>query len=318
MRQLLVPLPVILLLACGEPREGAEQATISPPPPGAEAISLLGDTLYPPELPADVLAERQAQLAEARAEYEADPSDVDALIWYGRRTAYLGDYREAIEIYSDGIERHPGDPRLYRHRGHRYISVRRFDAAIADLERAAELIADSEDQIEPDGMPNARNIPTSTLHSNIWYHLGLAYYLKGDFENALRAYRRCMAVSLNPDMLVATSHWLYMTLRRLDRASQAAAVLEPIHAEMDIIENVSYHRLLLMYKGELAAETLVEEAEAGGGLENATLGYGLGNWHLYNGRRKLAEAAFRNILKGPQWAAFGYIAAEADLQRLES
>lgn len=285
-------------------------------PLGAQAISLLGDTLYPPDLPEEVRAEREAQLAEARAGYDADPADADAIIWYGRRSAYLGDYRTAIAIYSEAIERHPNDPRMYRHRGHRYISVRQFDDAVADLERAAELIAGSEDEVEPDGMPNARNIPTSTLHSNIWYHLGLAYYLKGDFESALRAYRECMAVSGNPDMLVATSHWLYMTLRRLGRGEEAAAVLEPIDAGMDIIENGSYHRLLLMYKGELSKETLVEEAEAAGGLENATLGYGIGNWHAYNGRPKQAEAVFRTILQGPQWAAFGYIAAEADMQRL--
>ena len=40
-------------------------------------------------------------------------------------------------------------------------------------------------KIEPDGQPNARNIPTSTLNSNIYYHLGLAQYLKGEFEAAL-------------------------------------------------------------------------------------------------------------------------------------
>jgi tetratricopeptide (TPR) repeat protein len=316
MRQVLIPLPVILLLACGMPREGDDQATTLPLPPGAQAISLSGDTLYPPPLPAEVLADRELQLAEARADYEADPSDADALIWYGRRSAYLGDFQAAIRIYSDAIARHPNDPRLYRHRGHRYISVRHFDAAIADLERAAQLIAGSEDEIEPDGMPNAQNIPTSTLHSNIWYHLGLARYLQGDFENALHAYRECLKVSRNPDMLVATSHWLYMTLRRLGRQSEAADVLEPIDAELDVIENFSYHRLLLMYKGELTAEGLLEEATTAGGLENATLGYGIANWHAYNGRSKQAEAILRTVLQGPQWAAFGYIAAEADMQRL--
>ena len=315
MRKTLIPFAVILVFACGEPHEGADPAATSPLPPDAQAISLLGDTLYAPELPAEVWTDRQAQLAAARADHEADPSSADALIWYGRRTAYLGDYRAAIAIYSEGIVTHPNDPRLYRHRGHRYISVRQFDAAVADLERAALLIAGRDDEIEPDGMPNARNIPTSTLHSNIWYHLGLAYYLKGDLENALRAYRECLKVSTNPDMLVATSHWLYMTLRRLGRDAEATRVLEPIHADLDIIENASYHRLLLMYKGELAAEALLDEAQAAGGLENATLGYGIGNWHAYNGRPKQAEAVFRTILKGHQWTAFGYIAAEADLQR---
>ena len=44
------------------------------------------------------------QFEEAKSTYEANPDDVEALIWYGRRTAYLGQYVQAIEIYSKGIE----------------------------------------------------------------------------------------------------------------------------------------------------------------------------------------------------------------------
>jgi len=315
MRLVSLSLLLLLLPAC----ERGDQTSAAPElPAGAQAMSLSGEALYPPEMSEEVRADREARLAEARADYEADPDDADAIIWLGRRTAYLGEYQDAIVIYSEGIAKHPDDPRMYRHRGHRYITVRRFDDAIADLERAAQLIAGTEDEVEPDGMPNARNIPTSTLHSNIWYHLGLAHYLKGDFENALRAYRECMTASGTPDMLVATSHWLYMTLRRLGREDEAAAVLEPIHSEMDIIENDSYHRLLLMYKGELDAEVLLAEAQTADGLDNATLGYGIGNWHYYNGRLEQAEVVFRSVLEGSQWAAFGYIAAEVDVQRIWS
>jgi tetratricopeptide (TPR) repeat protein len=271
--------------------------------------------LVPTALPTAVRAEREAKLAEARAAVERSPDDADALIWLGRRTAYLGRYREAIEIFSRGIERHPDDARFYRHRGHRYITVREFDQAIADLESAARLIAGKPDEIEPDGLPNARNIPTSTLQSNVWYHLGLARYLKGDFDGALAAYRECLKVSTNPDMLTATTHWLYMTLRRLGREEEAPRVLEPIHAGMDIIENQAYYRLLLMYKGELTPEEL--RAGVSGDLDPATIGYGLGNWHLYNGRREEAVRTFREVLAGGNWSAFGYIAAEADLKRLD-
>jgi tetratricopeptide (TPR) repeat protein len=314
MRFASLSLLVLLLTACD--RSARDRAAAAPElPPGAQAMSLSGEALYPPELSEETRRDYEAKLAEARTEYEADPDDADAIIWLGRRTAYLGEYREAIAIFSEGIAKHPDDARMYRHRGHRYITVRRFDDAIADLERAARLIAGSEDEVEPDGLPNARNIPTSTLHSNIWYHLGLAYYLKGDFGNALRAYRECMTVSGNPDMLVATSHWLYMTLRRLRRDDDAAAVLEPIDAEMDIIENGTYHRLLLMYEGTLDPEALLAEAQASEGIDNPTLGYGIGNWHYYNGRLEEAENVFRSVLEGPQWAAFGYIAAEKDIQR---
>ena len=48
------------------------------------------------------------------------------------------------------------------------------------------------------------------------------------------------------------------------------------------------------------------------GLENATLGYGVGNYFAYNGRRDEADAVLAGVLEGAQWAAFGYIAAEAD------
>ncbi len=314
MRFVLMSLLLFLVTACDQ---GDQSQTAAAPelPATAQAMSLSGEALYPPEMSEEARTDREARLAEARAGYEADPEDADAIIWLGRRTAYLGEYQEAITIYSDGIAKHPDDPRMYRHRGHRYITVRRFDDAIADLERAARLIAGGEDEVEPDGMPNARNIPTSTLHSNIWYHLGLAYYLKGDFENALRAYRECMMVSNNPDMLVATSHWLYMTLRRLGRDDEAAAILDPINAEMDIIENGTYHQLLLMYKGELDAEALLAGSQAADGIENATMGYGIGNWHYYNGRLEQAEGVFRSVLEGTQWAAFGYIAAESDVQR---
>jgi tetratricopeptide (TPR) repeat protein len=278
-----------------------------------EAVSFLGDSLRRPPLAAEAEARMMAQLDSARRAAEADPASADAVIWLGRRTAYLGRYREAIAIFTDGIRKHPEDPRLYRHRGHRYITLRHLDQAIADFRRAAELVRGQPDQTEPDGQPNARNIPTSSLQSNIWYHYGLALYLKGDFAGALDAYRECLKVSTNPDMLVATSHWLYMTLRRLGRDAEAARVLGPITREMDIIENGEYHRLLLFYKGELPPDALL--AGEAGSIGGVTAAYGVGNWVLYHGRRTEAERIFRRILATGTWAAFGYIAAEAELAR---
>jgi tetratricopeptide (TPR) repeat protein len=193
--------------------------------------------------------------------------------------------------------------------------VRAFPLAIADLERAARLTKKRMDETEPDGLPNARNVPTSTLKSNIGYHLGLAHYLSGDFERARRAYRECLAFSKNPDMLCATSHWLYMTLRRLGRDGEARAVLKPIRADLDVIENRGYHRLLLFYKGELPEDSLLAAGGERTPIDDATIGYGLGNWHFYNGRPAEAKAIFRRVVAGPQWPAFGHIAAEAELAR---
>lgn len=302
-------LAAAIVAACG----GSGDASRGVP----ETTSLLGEPLYTPPLSDAVRARYDSLLRVAEADVEAHPGDVDAIIWLGRRTAYLGHYRAALAIYTEGIPAHPNDPRLYRHRGHRYITLRQFDDAITDFERAAQLFAGQPDEVEPDGLPNVRNIPTSTLQFNVWYHLGLAHYLKGDFTAALEAYRRCLAVSTNPDALVATSHWLYMTLRRLGDTTAAAGVLRPISAGLDVIENESYHRLLLMYRGEVPPDSLFrlvpgEEAR----IEAVTAAYGVGNWHLYNGRPGEAERIFRVIVGATgQWPAFGYIAAEAELAR---
>jgi tetratricopeptide (TPR) repeat protein len=300
-------------LACRGPAPQAEPAA-TPLPEGAEALSLTGTPLYPPPIAPETRARLESDLAAAEAARERAPEDADSIIWLGRRLAYLGRYRDAIAVFTEGIRLHPEDARLYRHRGHRYITVRQLDDAIRDLETAAGLVRGRPDEVEPDGAPNRFGIPTSTLQSNTWYHLALAHYLEGDFERALPAWLECMKVSDNDDMRVATSDWLYMTYRRLGRDADAAAVLEPIHAGMRILENEAYHRRLLMYKGELGPSALLA-ADTEDPVQIATYGYGVGNWYLVNGETDRAFEVFRRVLDGPNWAAFGYIAAEADLSR---
>ena len=268
-----------------------------------------------PQLPAETRREFEVKLDEAREQFERERGSADRVIWFGRRSAYLGRYKDAILIFTEGIKRFPADARLYRHRGHRLITLRCFDAAISDFEKASALIKGKADEIEPDGLPNARNLPTSTLQSNIWYHLGLAYYLKGDFRRALAAYREAEKVSTNPDMLVATTHWHYMTLRRLGRDKEAAAALAKVKDNLDVIENADYYKLIDVYKGKLKPEDVfTKDANS---LSNATMGYGIGNWFLYNGQRAEAEKLFRQITAGNQWSSFGYIVAEAELKRVK-
>lgn len=321
MSRLNVLLPVLLLVVpgCGsdapatddEVTSATADAPVTIEGPVVEATSLLGEALLRPELDDEFRAEQEALLAEAQARLDADPDDADALVWVGRRLAYLGRYLEAIDVYSRGMLLHRDDARFQRHRGHRYITVRRFESAVADFLRAAELLEGKAPEVEPDGLPNERNQPTGTTHSSVWYHLGLAHYLSGELDKARLAYRQCLQFSDNPDMLVATSHWLYMTLRRLGLDDEAAEVLEPISAGMDIIENHEYHRLLLMYRGEVDPEELLGDD----GVSVATIGYGVGNWYLYNGDSDRAFEIFREVLRGDAWAAFGYLAAEAEVAR---
>ena len=278
-----------------------------------EATSLLGRPLSNAPVSETARPKMEADLASALAVWEKDRTDADAHIWLGRRTAYLGRFREALRIYTDGINRHPNHARFYRHRGHRYITVREFDRAIADLEKAAALRKGQPDEVEPDGQPNARNIPTSTLHSNIWYHLALARYLKAEYPRAVDTWKRARDVGKNPDNLVSASHWLYLSLRRAGRDAEAAAVVAPIRADLAVIENTSYHLLCLLYKGERTVEDVLKAA--GEGPSGSAARYGVSAWHLYNGRDAEARKLWDSLTSGPDWPSFGFIAAEAELAR---
>jgi tetratricopeptide (TPR) repeat protein len=192
-----------------------------------------------------------------------------------------------------------------------------LDNAIADFRRAADLIEGTEDEVEPDGQPNAMGIPTSTLHFNIWYHYGLAHFIRGDFEEAVEIYRRCLEASIHPDSKVATAHWLYMSLRRLGREEEAQELIQGVELEAlapEVIESGSYLELLRLYAAASVGSAADMDPET---MEGAALGYGLGNFHLYNGRTEAARAVYQELVGArDQWASFGYIAAEADLARL--
>ncbi|MBD3171558.1 tetratricopeptide repeat protein [Candidatus Bathyarchaeota archaeon] len=285
-------------------------------PKEPETFSLFGNPLYKTPLRPEIMNKQKKLYDEALKNWEEDPNNADNIIWLGRRTAYLGRFRESIAIYSMGIEKHPDDPRMYRHRGHRFISLRFFEQAIDNLEKATELIEGKPDEVEPDGIPNEKGVPVSSLHFNIWYHLGLAYYLKGEFKKAIQSYEKCMQVSEIDDKVIATAHWQYMTLRRLSMEKEAEKVLERIKAEMDVIENFHYYKCLLMYKGVMSAENLLKEARDLGDLGMVTIGYGVANWHNYNDNTDKAVEILREIISVEGWAGFGYIAAEADLYNM--
>jgi tetratricopeptide (TPR) repeat protein len=279
-------------------------------------ISLLGKEFYEPARSQKVQAKLDSNLAVAKAAWEKDPSE-ENYIWYGRRLGYLSRFQQAIDVFTEGIEKYPESAKLFRHRGHRFISMRIFDRAILDLTRAIQLIPPIPLEIEPDGAPNKLNKPLSTTQFNIRYHLALAYYLKGDFEAAWPAYASCLTTCDNDDLLVATVDWMYMTDMRAGHEERAKSTLGNIHEGMTIIENDSYYKRCLMYQGKLTPESLLEvgENEEDQDLTLATQGYGVGNWYYYHGDTAKAREVFERVVAGRHFGSFGFIAAEAELAR---
>ena len=310
----LLILGLILLVGCKNQESSDKKDRLTVTIDTLQGSSFFNKPLVRRQVDADMDALQIANYNIALDRYKKDSLNADNIVWLGRRIAYLGDYKKAIHIFTKGINLFPENARFYRHRGHRYISTRQLDKAIDDFKKAVQLIEGKDDIVEQDGVPNAQNIPLSTLHNNIWYHLGLAYYLQDDLPNALQAFKACIESSNNDDMYVSDSHWLYMILRRMELPEEAAKVLEPIHKDMTIIENAAYYNLLLFYKGELSLEEVSGNGSSG---SSEAAKYGVANWYHYNGNIEEAKKRYQQLVDSGNWAGFGYIAAEADLSRMD-
>lgn len=252
-----------------------------------ELISPLGVALFATPADGEAQAKLLADLEAARTSHAENPDDPERAVAHGRALGYLWRYHEAIAVFTSAIEKNPEHAMLYRHRGHRYISIRNFAAARADLARAAELKQDDFD---------------------IWYHLALAHFLLGETAPAAESFRRAYECVDDDDSRIAALYWHYLS-------SGAKADISAVRADMDVKENTAYHRLLLCFKGEMTEESVLEAARESA-LDSATTHFGLGYRAYLDGERAQALEHFKKAVVSPYWPAFGYISAETMLVRL--
>lgn len=274
------------------------------------------------------------------------PQEVDRYILAGKFRSLLYQYDRAIAIYTEGLERFPGDARLLRLRGHRNLNRRRYAEGLADLSEAARLIEGTTDEIEyfsvetSDDIENAllgREINDqhvavnqasiaatsamfkSTLHFSVYYHLALAHFLLKDYESALEYYRRAGEASIDDDGRTAVDDWTWMTLLRLGRDAQARELLDAIDTSTYTTNESTplYVNRLRLYKGEISAEELRELAAAKP-LAMVTAEFAIGQWHLLNGRKAEAQQSFARLLEQGDPNSFAYLVTERDRDELLS
>jgi len=259
-----------------------------------------------------------ADLEAAEALWRAHPSDLDAIVWYGRRVAYTGDFERAVSIYTRGLELHPDAPELLRHRGHRFLSLRRYPEARADLALAAARLEGRPDALELDGAPNPFGIPRGTLHTNVWYHLGLAETFLRHDAAAAEAFARCLALATNDDFRVAAAYWRVLALIHLGREEEARALAEVyVRRPLELLESGDYALLLELLAGT-STRALQAYEEAGTPLSSATLAYGIAMSLLLGGHEAEARARLASLTAFDSTPAFGRLAAEVELRRLEA
>jgi len=245
--------------------------------------------------PAGVEYRSQADTgAVARAEKAlvGDPQNVQRYIDLGVAQSGVRQFREAIQTFTRGLAVEPNDAMLYRWRGHRYLSVRDLDRAMADLTRGARL--------------------DSTIYG-IWYHLGIVRFARADFSGAAEAFARAQPRAPDAGELAGSTDWLWMSLTRAGRAAEAKAMLDR-HPDSLAVKN-AYAQRLKLYRGEIGPDQLFTPADTAD-VQVATLSYGLGNWYLVRGDTTHAREWFEKSIRSGGWPGFGFIVSEIELKRL--
>lgn len=232
-------------------------------------------------------------IARAERALAADPRNVARIIDLGVAQSGARQFREAIATFTRGLALAPNDPLLYRWRGHRYLSVREFDKAMADLVRGAQI--------------------DSTMYG-IWYHLGIVRFARGDFSGAADAFARGQRRAPDAGELAGATDWLWMSLSRAGRAAEAKAMLARRPDSLPAAN--AYARRLKLYRGEISADSVFTPADTAD-VQVATLAFGVGNWYLVHGDTARAKAWFERSVKSGGWPGFGFIISEVELRRLK-
>ena len=227
----------------------------------------------------------------ARAALEADQKNISKIIDLGVAQSGARQFREAIATFTRGLEIEPNNALLLRWRGHRYLSVRDFDRAFADLSRGSA--------IDP------------TIYGN-WYHLGIVQFLRGDFADAAASFAKAQPIAPDPGELAGSTDWLWMSLSRAGRGADAKAMLDR-RPEKPVTN--AYTRRLQLYRGEIGPDAVVTPADTED-VQVATLAYGLGNWYLVRGDTAQARRWFERSIQSGGWPGFGFIVSEVELRRL--
>jgi tetratricopeptide (TPR) repeat protein len=231
-------------------------------------------------------------VARAESALAADPRNIERFIQLGVAQSGVRQFREAIETFTRGLAIAPNDPMLYRWRGHRYLSVRQLDRAMADL---------------------AKGFRLDSTNYGILYHLGIVRYARGDFRGAAEAFQRAQPRAPDAGELAGATDWLWMSLSRAGKAAEAQAMLN--RRPDSLATTVAYAQRLRLYRGEIGPESVLTAADTGD-VAVATLSYGVGNWYLVRGDTTQARAWFERSIRSGGWPAFGFILSEIELRRL--
>ena len=166
------------------------------------------------------------------------------------------------------------------------------------------------DSFEPDGAPNKRGLTISTYRGNLHYYLGQTSFATGDYHRMVRELdlSGTSPIALDiPDHRIAVVFWKYLAYMKLGETSAAESLLHSVPAELDLIENQTYHQAIKVLQGVIPPQQAESEGDS---LSRFALGMRLG----FAGDQAESNRVLASLVSDN---ALGYWPAEAELLRRE-
>ncbi|WP_282950383.1 MULTISPECIES: hypothetical protein [unclassified Sphingopyxis] len=278
--------------------------------PGADAgnctTSLIGTPLTIPKYSAAMQKMLDEDIAIAEAALRIAPDREDSHIWYGRRLDYAGRICDAVDAFSAGIKQFPNSYKLYRFRARDLTRARKFKEALADYDKALELMGDLPDNFEPDGMPNPIGLTISTYRGNIVYYHAQTSFATGDYSTVVAGMAKSLELSADfarDDMRVPTAYWTYIALRKMGQHEKARAAIDAIEPGLKLIENFTYYQAVQIMQGRLDPAGLKD-------TRDSTIKFAIAMERRFAGDENGAKALLAEIVReNPQ----GHWPSEAEL-----
>lgn len=297
-------LGIALLLAMSAPAFAAEKISVATG--GPCATSLIGTPLTIPKYSAQTQKILDQDIAIAEAALRIAPDREDTHIWYGRRLDYAGRICDAVDAFSAGLKQFPDNYKLYRFRARDLTRARRFKEALADYTKALELMGDTPDNFEPDGMPNPIGLTISTYRGNIVYYHAQTSFATGDYPTMVAGMAKSLALAADfarDDMRVPTAYWTYIAYRKMGEHDKARTAINAIEPNLKLIENFAYYQAVQIMQGRLKPEAFRTSRDS-------TIKFAIAMERRFSGDEKGARDLLTEIVReNPQ----GHWPAEAEL-----
>lgn len=270
------------------------------------ATSLIGTPLTIPKYSAATQKMLDEDIAIAAAALRIAPDREDSHIWYGRRLDYAGRICDAVDAFSAGIKQFPESYKLYRFRARDLTRARRFEEALADYAKALELMGDTPDSFEPDGMPNPIGLTISTYRGNIVYYHAQTSFATGDYPTMVTGMAKSLELAADfarDDMRVPTAYWTNLAYRKMGQHDKARAAIDAIEPGLKLIENFTYYQAVQIMQGRLAPAAFKDSRDS-------TIKFAIAMERRFAGDETGAKALLTEIVReNPQ----GHWPSEAEL-----